>query len=208
MEFYDDMPATRFFQDAAIVLSGDRRQDEETLKWEFTERILYLNHNFEDKSISIGIFDDVTCKYVMEVVYVKDYVTVERLLKQIAKDYPGKVKLKAFLAKAKVFFTAMEGAIAVESRVTDASGSCDGCGNYDTDEFIFLYVPAVPGSGLDEASLGLHWEFGCYGGRKIAGSYDEVAAEVTNLVGPLEDSVQDEYKQSVEIVKDALAKLS
>lgn len=207
MEFYDDMPATRFFQDSAIVLSGGRKQDEVTRQWEFTERIFYANYIYADKSISIGIFDDISRKYVMEMTYVKDYATAERLLKQIAKDYPGKVKLKDFLPKWKIFYTAMENAVEISSPVTDASGSCDSCGNYDTDEFLFLYVPAVPGTDLDEPSLGLHWEFGCYGGRKWAGSYDDAVEGVTEMAGHMEESVQADYKPNVTAVMETLTKL-
>lgn len=208
MEFYDDSPATRFFLDQMVVLSGDRKQDEVTLDWEFTERILYVNYQFEDKSISIGIYDDVTRSYVRETVYVKDYQTAESILKEIAKTYPGKVKVKDFLPKWKVFYTAMKDSVFVASQMRETEGSCGTCGDYNTDEFIFMYVPAVPGTGLDEPSLALHWDFGCFGGTKHAGVYEDVVADVTALADRMEGFAEEQYVDNVKTMKEALAKIS
>jgi hypothetical protein len=208
MEFYNDSPATTFFTDESVLLSGGREQDEVTREWTFTERVFYANYHFDDKSISLSIFDDVTRSYVLDPGYVKDYATAERLLRQVAKEYPKKIQVKSFLAKWKVFFAAMDGgAVAMGSRVTDFSESCDTCGDYNTDEFIFLYVPAVPGTALTEASLGLHWDFGCYGGMKISGVYEDVAESVTELALKMQDSTQDEYKDEVQVVIDTLSKV-
>lgn len=204
MEFYDDMPATRFFVDSAVVLSGARKQDEVTREWEFTERILYTSYLFEDKSISISIFDDITREYVWKPQYVKDYSTAERIIKEIAKEYPGKVKVKSLLSQWQVFYSAMEDAVFIESPVRDTDGSCGQCDDYNRDEFIFLYVPAVPGTKLDQPSLGLHWDFGCFGGEKWSGEYEEVVEEVTSLTSRMHSSAEDQYRSTIEEVQKTL----
>lgn len=208
MEFYDDSPATRFFTDHMVLLSGGRKQDEVTRKWEFTERIFYANYDFESKSIGFAIFDDVTRKYVLESVWVEDYESAERLLKEIAKTYPGKIKVKDFLPKWKVFYAAMKDSVFVASKMRETEGSCDSCGDYDTDEFIFLYVPAVPGTGLDEPSLALHWDFGCFGGTKHAGVYEDVVDDVTEMAGRMESFAEEQYMKSVKAMNKALASIS
>ena len=208
MEFYDDSPATRFFTDQSIVLSGGRKQDEVTREWEFTERILYINYLFNDQSISIGIFDDITRTYVRKTVYVKDYQTAECILKEIAKTYPGKVETKDFLPKWKVFYAAMKDSVCVESQVTDVDGSCGQCGDYESNEFIFLYVPAVPGTALNQSSLGLHWDFDCFGGVKHIGTYEDVVDDVKDLAERMESSAEEKYKSKAGKVLKALAKIS
>lgn len=208
MEFYDDSPATRFFTDQMVVLSGDRTQDAVTREWEFTERIFYANYDFESKSIGFAIFDDVTRKYVLESVWVEDYESAERLLKEISKTYPGKIKVKDFLPKWKVFYAAMKDSAFVASQMRETEGSCDTCGDYDTDEFIFLYVPAVPGTGLDEPSLALHWDFGCFGGTKYSGVYEDVVDDVTALADRMEGSAEEQYVDNVRAMKKALTRIS
>lgn len=208
MEFYDDSPATRFFTDQMVLLSGGRKQDEVTREWEFTERIFYANYDFESKAIGFSIFDDVTREYVLKPVWAEDYETAERILNEIAKTYPKKVKVKDFLPKWKVFYTAMKDSVFVASQMRETEGSCDTCGDYDTDEFIFLYVPAVPGTGLDEPSLALHWDFGCFGGTKYAGVYEDVVDDVTAMADRMEGSAKEQYVSNVKAMKKALAKIS
>jgi hypothetical protein len=208
MEFYDDSPATRFFTDQMVLLSGGRKQDEVTHEWEFTERIFYANYDFESKSIGFSIFDDVIREYVLKQVWVEDYESAETLLMEVAKTYPGKVRTKDFLPKWKVFYTAMKDSVYIESQVTEVDGSCDTCGDYDRDEFIFLYVPAVPGTGLDQPSLALHWEFGCFGGTKFAGVYEDVVDKVTAMAERMEGFAEEQYVNNVKVMKKALAKIS
>jgi hypothetical protein len=209
MEFYnDDSPATRFFTDQSIVLSGGREQDAVTREWTFTERIFYANYNFDDKSISLSIFDDEIRKYVLEPSYVKDYATAENLLRKIAAEYPKKVRVEDFLSKWKVFFTAMTDAVYVQSPITDTHNECGRCGDYNRDEFIFLYVPAVPGTALDEASLGVHWEYGCFGGIKISGTYEDEVEAVSELIQRMKESVMDDYAANVDEVLNVLEALT
>lgn len=208
MEFYDDSPATRFFTDQSIVLSGGRKQDEVTHEWEFTERIFYANYDFESKSIGFAIFDDVAREYVLKQVWAEDYESAETLLMEVAKTYPGKVKTKDFLPKWKVFYAAMKDSVCVESQVTDVDGSCGQCGDYESNEFIFLYVPAVPGTGLDQPSLGLHWDFDCFGGVKHSGTYEDVIDDVKDLAERMESCAEEKYQRNVGKVLKALAKIS
>lgn len=198
MEFYyEDTPATGLFRDHSVVLSGDRTQDEVSREWSFTERILYINYGFADKSLSFAIYNDEAGEYLLDAVHVEDYETAEGLLKEIAAEYPGKIDMEDYLPLWKIFFEAIKEAVFIESPVTNVSGSCGTCGDYNRNEFIFLYVPAVPGSALADPSLGLHWEFGCFGGEKIAGTYEEVLTKVSDLLILMKSRALDEYKKDV-----------
>lgn len=198
MEFYyEDTPATGLFRDHSVVLKGDRTQDEVTQEWTFTERILYMNYEFGSKSISFAIYDDEASEYFLDTVYVEDYVTAENLLKKITAEHPGRIDTEDYLPLWKVFFEAMKETMFIESPVTNVSGSCGTCGDYNRNEFIFLYVPAVPGTALEDPSLGLHWEFGCFGGEKIAGDYEEVYSKVSDLLIMMKSRALDEYKKDV-----------
>jgi hypothetical protein len=208
VEFYDDSPATKYFRDVSIVLSGGREQDAVTREWSFTERIFYANYCFSDKSISLAIFDDVTRNYVLDTVYLQDYSEAAELLQVIAGDYPGKINVKGTLSQWKVYFTAMKEGDFIESPVSDIDGSCGQCGDYNRDEFIFLYVPAVPGTDLDEASLGIHWDYGCFGGNKVTGVYDEVVEEVTEVLTRLEEVAKGKYKSAPKEALELLSKLA
>ena len=198
MEFYyEDTPATGLFRDTSLVLSGDRTQDEVTQEWTFTERILYMNYELSYKSLSFAIFDDEAGKYVLTPVHVEDYQAAENLLNEIVEAYPGKIDLGDYLPVWKLFFEVMKESVFIESPVTNVSGSCGTCGDYNRNEFIFLYVPAVPGTALADPSLGLHWEFGCFGGEKVAGVYEEVLTKVSDLLILMKSRALDEYKKDV-----------
>ena len=206
MEFYNDSPATSFFASESIILSGERVQDTLTYEWKFTEKILYTGFNFDDKSISISIFDDVTREYPLGPVYLKDYFTAESLLREIAMDYPEKVFPEQFLPKWAAFFKALEGSAFIHSNVTDTYDSCDQCGDYNVDVFGFLYVPAVPESGLTETSLCFHWEYGCFGGKEITGVYEDVSADVRETLGTMKQYALPKYQHSVQAALDVLEK--
>lgn len=206
MEFFDDSPATRYFVDESVILSGGRSQDAETHEWSFTECIFYMGYVFEDKTVSIAIYDDSSRSYILKTVYVSDYLTAESLLKKINADYPGKIKVKNILAKCRVYFKAVEDSFFIQSKVTDYNESCDQCGDYNRDEFIFLYVPAIPNTPLNESSLAIHWEYGCFGGTKHSGVYDDVVGDVDELLARMEEAVWEAYQQDVAAARDVIAK--
>lgn len=198
MEFYDDSPATKLFTSAATLLSGGREQDAVTRKWTFTEKIFYVNYDFATKSISLSIFDDVSRSYVLGPVNVTDFQQAKAMLLGIESEYPAKVVSKDYLSVWKTFFTAMDKAVWIDADVTDAFGTCDQCGDVNVDTFIFLYVPAVPDSKLRDSSLCLHWEFGCFGGTKFTGTYDETVDDVRSLLGQMESKAIGVDKLSIQ----------
>lgn len=204
MEFYDDSPATRLFTSDAIVLSGGREQDPVTLKWNFTERILYIDYNFASKDIALSIHDDVTRTYLLGPLYATSYEQAKAILLGIETEYPDMVSSDDFLPDWKTFFTAMDKAVWVEGNVTDYAEHCEQCGDMNVDTFAFLYVPVVPRSRLTESSLCLHWEFGCFGGTKYAGTYDETVDDVRSLLNQMKSKAMGSDKSNI---KSALAAL-
>ena len=202
MEFYDDSPATKLFTSDAIVLSGGREQDPVTRQWTFTEKILYIDYNFASKAISISIHDDVTRAYLFGPLNATDYPQAKAILLDIEAEYPDMISSEDFLYDWETFFTAMDKSVWVEGDVTDYAESCEQCGDVNVDTFAFLYVPAVPGSRLNESSLCLHWEFGCFGGTKYAGTYDETVDDVRSLLNQMESKAKGNDKLSI---KNALA---
>lgn len=206
MEFYNDSPFTNLFNDHSVVLSGGREQDEVTREWTFTEKIFYASYCLADKSISLSVFDDETREYLRGPVYVRTFHEAALFVKEIAAEFPKKIAVKKLLAEMELYFTAMSDSAAfVEGRVTEVNYSCDQCGDYNTDEFIFLYVPAVPDSKLTEASLGLHWKFGCFGGRKSSGVFEDVVDEVQEM---LEDMLEGAKTTCKPEIREALSVLA
>lgn len=208
MEFYDDSPATSLFTSDAIVLSGGREQDAITRQWTFTERILYISYDFAGKSISIGIFDDVSRSYVLGLINATDYQQAESVLLGIEAEYPDTISSEDFLPDWKTFFTAMDKAVWIEGNVTDYAEDCEQCGDVNVDTFAFLYVPAVPGSALSESSLCLHWEFGCFGGTKYAGTYEDKVDHVRSLLTQMESQAIGNDKRGIKAAINALDAVS
>lgn len=204
MEFYDDSPATRLFASDAIVLSGGREQDEVTRQWVFSERILYINYDFAGKSISIGIFDDVSRSYVLGLINATDYQQAKSVLLGIEAEYPDMISSDDFLPVWETFFAAMDKTVWIEANVTDASGTCEQCGDQNVDQFAFLYVPAVPGSALSESSLCIHWEFGCYGGTRYSGTYEETVDDARSMLTQMKSQAIGNDKRSIKAALSAL----
>lgn len=204
MEFYDDSPATKLFTSDAIVLSGGRKQDTVTRKWTFTERTLFVNYDFSGKYISISVFDDVSRAYVLGPVYATSYQQAKSVLMGLESEYPTKVDMVDYLSLWETFYAAMPETVWIEANVTDSTGTCDQCGDTNVDTFAFLYVPAVPGSELSESSLCLQWEFGCFGGTKFTGTYDETVDDVRSLLGQMESKAKGNDKRSIKNALDAL----
>lgn len=204
MEFYDDSPATKLFTSDAIVLSGDRKQDAVTRKWTSTERIFYINYDFAGKAISVSIHDSVSRAYVLRPLNVTDYEQAKNVLLGIEAEYPDTVSSEDFLSDWKTFFAAMDKTVWIEGNVTDFAADCDQCGDVNVDIFAFLYVPAVPGSALYESSLCLHWEFGCFGGTKYAGTYEDTIDDVRSLLNQMKSKAKGNDRLSIKGAMDAL----
>lgn len=207
-EFYESTPATRYFKSSRINLSGERIYNDETESWDGGEVILWVNYHFDRQNVSLEVYDDAQNGYRTEV-EAEDFNTVVSTLQGLAEVYPDKkTSLDALLPAMKVFFQAIPGMFANEADVTNVDfGSCSRCGDYNVDKFYFIYVPAVPGTVLTEASLGLHWDFGCYGGREEAGTFDEVAEEVRQILSDMLKHADNNRKKGIRelisVVEDA-----
>lgn len=161
------------FHDTSVILSGSRKQDPVTYEWDFTEAIFYLGYNFDDASISLGIYDDASRSYLLETEYVKSADRAIEILQMVDTDFPGKLNVQKLSSKFELFFKVAENAVYIHTPVTDTNDTCDQCGDYNVDILRFLYVPALEGSEFSEGSLDIHWEYGCYGGKMLQGSYED-----------------------------------
>lgn len=170
---YIKTPADQIFPAVALVLSGDRKQDPKTREWDFTECIFYVDYHFDDRSISIGVFDDVTRSYLYETKYAKSLGEAVATIEAIDVEYPNKFSVRELSVAFDLFYRVAEHAVSVHTPVTDTSDSCDQCGDHNVDIMDFLYVPALEGSEFTEGSIALHWEYGCYGGTVVEGSYED-----------------------------------
>lgn len=179
---YNSTPAEVTFPQQSLVLSGDRKQDPETREWEFTEVTFYLDYNFDDRSISIEVFDDVTRTSLVGREYIKNSADALAIIEAIDVQYPGKIKVAKLKKTFKLFFEVGVGAVAIDTPVTDTDYTCDQCGDYNVDTMKFLYVPGVKGTDFEEGSIELHWEYGCYGGLKVEGTYSDKADEAIEIL--------------------------
>lgn len=170
------------FPDTSVLLRGGRKQDPVTREWEFTECVFYLSYNFDDVSISIGIYDDSTRSYLLETEYVKSLDKAVEILKLVNADFPGKIKVKSLTSTFELFYRVAPHAVYVNTPISDTNHSCDQCGDYNVDTLNFLYVPALEGSKFKEGSVEIHWEYGCYGGTRIEGSYEDYKDSAIELL--------------------------
>lgn len=179
---YNATPADKIFPSIAVILRGERKQDPETREWDFSECIFYADYLFGDKSISIGVFDDVTRSYLVETKYVKTLNEAVAMVQAIDMEYPGKIEVKKLVSKFKLFFRVCQNAVAISTPVTDTNDTCEQCNDSNVDTLDFLYVPALDGSSFKEGSLDIHWEYGCYGGTVIEGSSEMYLTEAYTLL--------------------------
>lgn len=204
--------AQNLFEDVSVQLTDPRTRDAETGEFLGKDSTLYIDYNFADKGIRLSIYSDTNSpngQFSLDIELdkiVTNLATATAVLKQIAADYPGKLKVKSFLPVWDVFFRAVDGAVEITSPVADTDGSdaCEACGTVERNDFTFLYVPAVPDSQLYDASVSLHWEFGCYGGLTVEGALDDVEVEAREILGRMLMLADDDYKPAV---KAALAAL-
>lgn len=195
---YNSLPLDSLFPEQSVVLSGTRKQDPVTREWEFTECIFYLRFDFDDACISISVFDDVTRSYIYGTEYVTSLERAVSLLQEIDAAYPGHINVKKLTAKCKLFLRVAENAVSIKTPVSDYSDSCDQCGDYNVDILRFLYVPAVEGAKLREGSLDIHWDYGCYGGSMIQGSYEDYREQAEELLGrALSMASSKKYKKEI-----------
>lgn len=205
-EYYAESPVSKLLSGSSALLSGGRFQDPETRKWTFTEVMLYVDFLMYDHGVELNIFNSETHEDELKTVRFADSVSLEEKLSDIASTYPGKVKIKPIMDKARAYFAGIGEAVYIESKVTDDESSCEQCGDYNVDTYEFHFFPAVPGSVLKEASLDLHWQFGCYGGKAIRGTFDDNAQEALDMLAHMLELALDEYKPEIQNAIDTVTK--
>lgn len=196
-EFYGDnnFPAAKMLEDVSVVLFGERGTDRSGASYS-TEVVLYIEYNYVVKDISISIYD----MGQGDVIYSKSFTNPTQgqvFLRGIAKEYPDRIDLNEIFSTWDLFFKAAEKMVFISSTITNPDIYCETCNDIMRDEFEFLYVPAVPGSALDEASLYLHWEYGCLGGETLSGEYSEVADSMIANLSEMFRACEDEYKNDI-----------
>lgn len=205
-EYYTESPAARFFRDESFILAGGRFQDPKTREWTFTEISFYLNFAPYAHGIQMSIWDSEKREYEMEPTFFEEYVPMQEKLSEINAKYPGKIEVQNLLDKAHIYFEGIGESVYIEDKVTDEEADCEQCGDYNVDAFEFRYFPAVPNSFLEEASLDLHWQFGCYGGLKIHGTFDEKAQEALDTLNHMFSVASDEYQEEIKYAYDTVKK--
>lgn len=187
-------PAADYFNEMNIVLAGKNTQDPVTREWDHGTTVFYLNPYIMDKSVNLGVYNDRLRKYEISG-YFDDFESLEEALRDVDAKYPDKIDVDDILPMYRVFFQAAPGVISVEDKIGE-DYECEYCG-INKDDFDFLLVPAVPGTPLSEASLNLHWEFGCFGGESVNGVFSEVKDEALDLLQRMRKSAEKDYASSV-----------
>lgn len=205
-DFYTESPVSRILRDENIILAGDRFQDPQTRNWTFTEVTLYVDFNVYTHAIQMSIWDSEKREYELEPVLFGNHAPLQEKLSEINVKYPSKVKVQDILDKARIYFDGIGESVYIEDKVTDYEADCEQCGDYNVDNFTFQYFPSVAGSALKDASLDLHWNFGCYGGIKIHGPFDENAKKALETLYQMYDQADEEYLKEIQDAIDTVEK--
>lgn len=176
----DCLPAGVFGQERFFLVTDDSP---------YRQVILWSDYNFQRQEVRLHI----TGPNVSTMREFGDYAAAEKELLAVAEQYPGMIVTEALLSSWKMFF-ALEGLVSVVADVQPVSNWCWDCDNYSTNSFSFLYCPIISGASPKESSLYLHWEFGCDGGRKIAGLFDDVAGQVESMLTEMLQNADDSCK--------------
>lgn len=180
----DYLPAATFERERIFLVPDDNP---------YKAVILWTDYNFQRQEVRLHI----TGPNASSMREFGEYAAAEQELLNIAEQYPGMVVTEALLSDWRKFF-ALEGLVGMVADVQHVSNWCWNCDNYSTNSFSFLYCPVIPGAKLQEPSLYLHWEFGCDGGRKIAGSFDEVADEMESMLTEMLQNAGDSCKDDLQ----------
>lgn len=203
-DYYTESPASRLFSGGSSLLAGGRFQDPETRKWTFTEVTLYVDFLMYDRGVELNIFNSETHEDELKTVRFRDIASLEEKLSDISSKYPGKVKVKPIMDKARIYFAGIEDAVCIDGKVTDDESSCEQCGDYNVDIYEFQFFPAVFGSVLKDASIDLHWQFGCYGGKALHGTFEDNGQEALDMLMHMLELASDEYKADIQQAIDTV----
>lgn len=188
-------PAAEFFKDSALLVAGENTRDSVTREWSCNHTTLFIDPRLTLESLNVNIYDAGNRKDVVSA-NLTDYESAETLFLQINKDYPNKIELPKMLDMSRVFFEVLPNVCYVGEPVRGGLHNCEYCGIND-DEFQFLLVPASPGTALNEASLNLHWEYGCYGGTGVNGIFSDTKDDALDLLQQILSAADKEYRPAV-----------
>lgn len=197
-EFYQSTPVTTLFESEGILLGGGRKQDPDSLHLTIDEVILYLDYDFIESTVKMQIFDDSLRTYTFDEVYSQEsYDRAVSDIQKISEEYPNRVEFRRIMETWKLFFTVAPKIVVIEGLVSDFTAKCDTCSDYNVDEFNFIYAPAFPGTELSESSLGLHWEYGCFGGKIYEGTFEDNVEEVHSMLRKMLIKAESKYKGEI-----------
>lgn len=170
---------------------------------------LYVDYDFGRNTVELLCYDGVKSAYVDEYI-VGSFAEASFAIKELDKKYPNKIELDDLLYRFKAFFAVTDRAVYINSSVTDTIDDeylfCDTCGSFDGNTYEFLFIPAIPEAEITEASLYLHYEYGCYGGEKVFGDFNEVRNEVLELLDSMrnraEENLVSDVDRAIQAVKD------
>lgn len=196
---YNETPASQTFPDTSVILRGGRSYDPLTQEWDFTECLFYVSYAFEDNSISLFIYDNATRTYPLDPEYVKSLDRAKEILEMVDMEYPEVIDVDNFLKTFELFYQVAPQTVHVRTPISDINDSCDQCGDSNVDTLEFLYIPAVEGTDFPEGSIDLHWEYGCYGGKQIAGSYTDCHEKaMETLIRAKDAATSKKYRREVQ----------
>lgn len=191
---FADSPATRYFSDTAITLDdGVSNSIDQPGGY---ERTLYVRFDFTHGNLRLTIEEGEHDKEISRS-DTRNYPDAEAVIRAIDKEYPGRIELDSFLPKVRSFFESLYRSYTSSGTVAEVNGYCGSCGTSGHNEFAFLFVPAVPDSPHDKASLNLSWDYGCYGGEALGGEFDEVRKPVLEMLYRMRVSAGREAKREI-----------
>jgi hypothetical protein len=165
MEFYNDSPATSFFVGGNVDLTANRP---ELLR---RSVMLWMSFSFAQPqpSMNLSIYNDATRSYVAN--FKGGLNELPAFIEATEKDY-NMVLPADLVDQATKFLAVKDQGFGFQREMDndyDSNAYCETCGDYNRNEVLAFYFPAF--SENSEASIGIGYDYGCYGGDKWVGDY-------------------------------------
>lgn len=192
------------FRSQMVTLAGDAGRIGEFSEWTFTEIVLFINYFYENKSMSIHIFDYGTQNAVIPTVELTDEESTAEVLNQIFKDFPGVLDEQKLLETVSVYFAGVKNSLVYKGELALDPTICDRCGVQEFDLYEIRYFPAVPGTKLNEDSLEIYWEYACNHISILDGTIDDSACMALMMFARMSEIAFDGPKKEIAHIVDII----
>lgn len=179
MDFYKkDTPATNYFGDSSFPLRSAVSVDGKITEPEIR---FWFSFDFMAGELHLNVYEDYTLKS-SKTISPFTAGDLPLFVFEIRSEYGVRIP-ETYIHLFDKFLTLSYEGFGFDVNLDEGNSKvyiCEQCGDYNENTIKGFYFPAV--SPVEPASLAVGWDYGCYGGEKVAGPYEKVKDEVLELL--------------------------